>query len=76
MYISGQIRNAIPNTNYSVKIMACTGGGCTESTDGVIVFTNQEGNYHKNEVQGLNNDTCTIFRFYKSFPLILLFSHR
>lgn len=48
MYISGQISNAIPNTNYSVKIMACTGGGCTESTDGVIVFTNQEGDYHKN----------------------------
>lgn len=41
---SGQINNATPHTNYSIKIAACTGGGCTESTDGVVVFTNQEGN--------------------------------
>lgn len=44
MCFSGQINNATPHTNYSIKIAACTGGGCTESTDGVVVFTNQEGN--------------------------------
>ncbi len=40
--ISGQISNTIPFTNYSVVAAACTGGGCTESAQGVVVVTFEE----------------------------------
>ncbi|XP_062584554.1 usherin-like isoform X1 [Saccostrea cucullata] len=39
---SGKITTAIPYTNYTVKIAICTGGGCTESSEGVKVTTSEE----------------------------------
>ena len=33
----------LPFTNYSVHLVVCTSGGCTESADGVSVTTIEEG---------------------------------
>jgi hypothetical protein len=41
--ITGNITTAVPYTKYTVKLEACTSGGCTESKDGVNVFTKEEG---------------------------------
>ncbi|XP_021347323.1 usherin-like [Mizuhopecten yessoensis] len=38
----GEITTAIPSTNYSVRVVACTGGGCSESSTGVNVTTKEE----------------------------------
>ncbi|XP_060070524.1 usherin-like [Ylistrum balloti] len=38
----GEITTAIPSTNYSVRVAACTGGGCSESATGVNVTTKEE----------------------------------
>ncbi|XP_064622303.1 usherin-like [Lineus longissimus] len=38
----GNITTAVPYTNYTVKLEACTSGGCTESKDGIIVITKEE----------------------------------
>ncbi|ESO94175.1 hypothetical protein LOTGIDRAFT_118598, partial [Lottia gigantea] len=36
---TGNLTNCVPYTDYLVKIIACTAGGCTESEEGVLVRT-------------------------------------
>ncbi|XP_074661048.1 usherin-like [Tubulanus polymorphus] len=38
----GDITNAIPATNYTITLTACTNGGCTESDQGIDVQTKTE----------------------------------
>ena len=40
----GQLEGVIPATRYSVKLIACTLTGCTESEEGEQVTTQEEGN--------------------------------
>lgn len=40
------MNDTVPYTNYSVKLVACTKGGCTESEDDVQITTFEEGKSH------------------------------
>lgn len=45
------IANATPFTNYTVRLVACTDGGCTESLDGANIQTLEDGLYFSNEIE-------------------------
>jgi hypothetical protein len=40
---AGNMTGTIPFTSYSVKMVACTSGGCSVSPDGLPITTNEEG---------------------------------